>query len=385
MENGQSPKRSQRMPDLQGRLRVLLVTEGSGGHLIPALETANALARGGARTTLWYAQRARVAPLTTALLRDTLDPAVEVQALPVATGPNWLGRLRCCGQLWLQSHRAFGVSRPDVVVGFGGWVSAPVVLAAKQRGIASLLHEQNVELGRANRLLARRVNQVLVSFEQTRYALNHMPSVRTGLPVRSAFGGRSRHEAAARFQFDALRPTVLILGGSQGARAINRLLTRTLPVMTPKERRTWQMIHLTGAEEETAVKAAYGAQGIRAHVAAFLADMASAYAMADVVVARAGASTIAELARCGLPAVLIPYPLAHGHQRANARLVEAVGGGIVLEEAEVTPERLLEAVRLLLNDQSHHERMARCIRGLDVPDAAARLAGAIADVGAGKA
>lgn len=364
-------------------LSVLLIADGSGGHLIPALEAATALARRGARATVWYAQRRQAAPLARTLIEEARRADVSVDPIPVASTAFPLGRLRQCGRIWRLAQRGFDAFTPDVVVGFGGWVSIPVILAARMRRISCMLHEQNVMLGRANRWLTRWADRVAVSFPETQRALDGAPAVVTGLPVRNRIGRVSRADGAARFGLEPARPTALVLGGSQGARTLNRLMMAVAAGLSPDERRTWQVIHLTGATDEEAVADAYAAAGVAAWVAPSLVEMEAAYAQADLVIARAGASTVAELARCGKPAVLIPYPFAGGHQRANARLVEAIGGGVVLEEPEATPERLLSVMRSILADGRLRSMMGAQVQGLQCADATERLTEAILDVGRG--
>jgi len=383
------------MRTTQGReIRVLLVADGSGGHLIPALQVANALVKTGARAHLWYAQRRALLPLTEALTHAGLDPAVEIASMPVGSAAGVMARLWRCGQLWHRAQRCFEAFAPDVVVGFGGWVSVPVLLAARLRkangaarpAIGCLLHEQNAVMGRANRWLAPWVDRVAVSFPEaaprrngppcTR-AVQGGPAVLTGMPIRDGIGGASREAAARRFGFTPEAPTLLVLGGSQGARAINRLVVEMIERLSAEERRAWQLLHLVGGGDAPAIAARYAAHHVKAWVAPFLVEMEEAYAQAHLAIARAGASTIAELARCGVPAVLIPYPHAGRHQQANAGLVEAVGGGVVLEEPEATPVKLLEAVRRLLCDHERRAAMGRQIQTLHQPQAAARLSQAI--------
>jgi UDP-N-acetylglucosamine--N-acetylmuramyl-(pentapeptide) pyrophosphoryl-undecaprenol N-acetylglucosamine transferase len=361
-------------------LKVLLVAEGSGGHLIPALQVAAALAKTGARATVWYARRRHTAPLADALVKDAAAAGVDVHAIPFETSRSVLGRLWHCGRLWSQTQRWLDASAPDVVVGFGGWVSAPVILAARQRRIRCVLHEQNVALGRANRLLVRWVDRVAVSFRETQTALNGTPSVVTGMPVREAIGQPSRGQHAARFGFGAQRPTLLVLGGSQGSRAINRLVLKMLEHASSDERQRWQLLHVTGAADEVLVRDAYARAQVTAWVAPFVVEMEAAYAQADVVIARAGAATITELARCGTPAILIPYPYAGGHQVANARLVEHYGGGLLIEERGATAGRLLSVVRRLLADERLRIMMGSQMRGVAIPDAADRLTRAIVEL-----
>ena len=354
-------------------VHILLVAEGSGGHLIPALEVANRLAQSGAHVQLWYAQRPQTAGLTRLLTQQHAASLVEMRPIECRPNSNLLQRVWQCRQLWQHAQHCFNIFHPDVVVGFGGWVSAPVILAARTRRIACLLHEQNVVLGRTNQWLARWVDRIAVSFGETQAKLGGVSSVVTGMPVRPAIGNSSRERAAARFSLSAHRPTVLVLGGSQGAQAINSLMSDVVGLWSCEERQTWQVLHITGSRDEVRVKAAYAAAGVTSWVAPFCAEMEHAYSVADVVVARAGASTIAELARCGKPAVLIPYPHAAGHQRVNARMVENVGGGLVIEEAEATAARLLGALRCMMIDQRLRMMMGRQMRTLEVVDAAERV------------
>jgi len=379
-------------------LKVLLVAEGSGGHLIPALQVAETLAQTGAHIKVWYAQRPQTARLARALTDDTETPRVEVDAIPVAATRNPLRRISQCGRLWSQSQSCFETFAPDVVVGFGGWVSAPVLLAAclrpvtlcfakrsrrgrqaRRRRISCLLHEQNVQLGLTNRLLARWVDRVAVSFHETQASLHGTPSVVTGMPIRASISASAGH-AGSRFGFDVRRPTVLVLGGSQGSRTINHLVARMVSQLTPEERRAWQFVHVTGVADEAEVREAYARHQVAAWAAPFLVEMEAAYAEADVVVARAGASTIAELASCGTPAILIPYPYAGGHQLANARLVEERGGAVVIEEREASAERVLGSLRHLLNDPRLRAMMGAQMRGLAMPHATERLTHAIIDL-----
>ena len=385
-------------------LKVLLVAEGSGGHLIPALEVAKALAHEGARIKVWYAQRRRIAPLAEALIGGTGEEghaparrrggdhppaecstcrrdAIDVDPIPVPSrAPVWQ-RFWQCGQLWQQANRCFDEFRPDVVVGFGGWLSAPVMLAAHHRRIGCVLHEQNVVMGRANRWLRRWADRIAVSFLETQDPVLGQRTVVTGLPIRERIGALTRQEGATRLGLAPNRPTLLVLGGSQGSRRINELMLGTTAQWTAPERRAWQIVHLSGADEEARVHATYAAHGITASVKSFLADIEVAYAAADLVVGRAGASTIAELARCGLPALLIPYPYAGGHQRANAQVVEAAGGALVLEEEDTGAQQLLDAIRRILSDERLRNLMGMQMRSLHAADAVNRLMDTIVDVG----
>jgi len=362
------------MANTSPSVRALLVAEGSGGHLIPALEVAGALAEAGARVQVWYAHRPHLARLAEELTRARAGGSVEIRPMPLQASAGPLARLWRCGALWLSAHRGFDSFAPAVVVGFGGWVSVPVILAARQRGIACMLHEQNAVLGGANRWLARRVDGVALSFPETQGLVAGVRSVVTGMPVRRRIGAPSRAQSARSFGLAPERPTLLILGGSQGSHAVNRLVVDALEGCTATERSAWQLLHVSGPADERMVRDAYVRLGAASWVAPFLVDMEAAYAQADLVVARAGASTIAELARCGLPAILIPYPYAGGHQRVNAEAVEASGGGLMIEESEATPARLLAMIRRILLDRRLRAMMGEQARSLSGRDAAGRLA-----------
>jgi UDP-N-acetylglucosamine--N-acetylmuramyl-(pentapeptide) pyrophosphoryl-undecaprenol N-acetylglucosamine transferase len=289
-------------------------------------------------------------------------------------------RLWQTGVVWRVACRHLQAFGPDVVVGFGGWFCVPVGLAARHYRIPLLIHEQNVGLGRANRFLLKWAAQAALSFEATRAQLNGTPHVVTGLPIRHQIGMIDRESAARQCGLNPEARTVLILGGSQGSRPINRLVCQALAGLAEEERTGWQFIHLSGALDEAALRQAYASLGLRSCVAAHLEEMACAYALADLVVARAGASTITELARCGIPAVLIPYPHAGGHQRENARLIESIGGGVWLEEATATPDALLGLVRGLLSDERLRRKQGEQIRLLARPDATNALATTILDL-----
>ncbi len=362
-------------------VRVLMVAEGSGGHLIPALEVARDLRRRGASVRVLYARRAQAGGVLQGIVLEAEADGVQLHPIDVSMrrlpAMRLCGRLAQAGRVWRLTRRLYCASPPHVVVGFGGWVSVPVVLAARRAGIPVLLHEQNVRLGRANRFLRRWAQMIAVSFEPSRQECQSRPVVVSGVPIRHAIGTATRQEAAARLGLDPDALTVLILGGSQGARAVNQLACGLVSGLTDRERASWQFVHLAGVSDHAAVQAAYAAARARGWVAAHLGRMDWAYAVADVVIARAGASTIAELARCGLPACLIPYPYANGHQRENARVVASIGAGVWLEESAASSTRLLGSLRALLTDAGRRVRMGAQMARLSTPDATTHLASAI--------
>jgi UDP-N-acetylglucosamine--N-acetylmuramyl-(pentapeptide) pyrophosphoryl-undecaprenol N-acetylglucosamine transferase len=276
----------------------------------------------------------------------------------------------------LSARRILRRERPDAVLGMGGYVSVPAGLAAAAAGVPLLLHEQNSRAGLANRLLARWARGVAVSFEKTEGLPPAARTEWTGLPLRPDLAPTD--PAAARKSLglseDAL--TVLVFGGSQGARALNRLLIRSLPALSAFKER-WQFIHLTGESEFAAVQAAYNTMGWRAFVRAYHHEMGVLYSAADVAVCRSGANTVMELARMGRRALLIPYPhAADNHQEFNARYLEAQGLARVELEEGLTEERFGAFLRSLPEPRALREEARIRVESLPQSwlDAPARLA-----------
>lgn len=354
-------------------MNALLLSGGSGGHLIPALALAEAL-RSSGRCTLVSTRR----PVDR-LLSGAVEPSVEWSMVPLQSFTplwRWISPAYVANQLGA-IHRVWSAvrrSRPDVVVGFGGYLSAVGVMAARFSGIPAVIHEQNFLPGRANRLLARVADAVAVSFPETERYLRCRGALEvTGNPTRLRPGGVSRDAALSTFGFDLQRPVVLIAGGSQGSRAINRLAIRMWEDWPAAERGQVQVIHLAGSSEAEALRQEYGRLEIRAAVFPFLHEMDAALTAATLAVSRAGATTLAEMRAFSVPSVLIPYPHAGAHQRANAEWMRAAGGAVVLEEEGLTPQRLGGAVRRLLQDRDPLERMRQALRACGDGQASEKL------------
>jgi UDP-N-acetylglucosamine--N-acetylmuramyl-(pentapeptide) pyrophosphoryl-undecaprenol N-acetylglucosamine transferase len=258
--------------------------------------------------------------------------------------------------------------RPDVVIGVGGFASGPALLLAAVRGYPTMLLEQNALPGITNRLLARVVRAAAVTFEE---AMSFFPGTGfvTGNPVRPEFFS---HDTALSPP-DAAR--VLIFGGSQGAHAINMAMVAAAPRLAGAGAQRLALTHQTGERDVELVRDAYRRAGLAARVEAFLFEMDREMTNSDVVVARAGATTLSELAAAGKPAVLVPLPTAaDDHQRKNAEVVARAGGAVVIEERELNGDRLADAVLRLADNASEREAMAKAIRTFARPDAAARIA-----------
>jgi UDP-N-acetylglucosamine--N-acetylmuramyl-(pentapeptide) pyrophosphoryl-undecaprenol N-acetylglucosamine transferase len=235
--------------------------------------------------------------------------------------------------------------RPDVFLGMGGYVSVPVGWAAHRRRVPLVLHEQNSVAGLANRLLSRWARTVALTFEGTEGLSSRARLSLTGLPLRPDLSPRDPAASRRALGLEPERFTLLVFGGSQGARALNRLVIAALE-RTPIP--DLQVVHLAGAAEAEAVRDAHRTAGRPAFVQGFFNDMATAYSAADFVIGRAGANSVMELARMGPAALLVPFPFAtDDHQAANARILATAGQATIVRESELTADRLSDILRAL--------------------------------------
>jgi UDP-N-acetylglucosamine--N-acetylmuramyl-(pentapeptide) pyrophosphoryl-undecaprenol N-acetylglucosamine transferase len=347
-------------------MRMLLAGGGTGGHLFPAVALAQRLLETDSDAGVRFVGtergiEARVLPQL-GLPLDTIEIAGFVgkgPAAKVAVLPLLAKSLR-------QSRRILDEFRPDVVVGVGGYASGPVLLAALLKRVPTLIHEQNVWPGLTNRLLSRWVKRVCLSSGDSDRFFPRGRTVLTGNPLR-----RGMENCPA---LSSGKPTLLVFGGSRGARAINEAVTAALPLLE-EFRGELEILHQTGAEDLERVREAYHRAGWDpAAVTAFIDDMAGAYARAHLVVCRAGATTMAELIACGRPAIMIPYPhAAADHQSANARALARKGAALMLPQAELSGECLAKLAAGLLRNRPRLLTMGAAARSLGKPGAADRI------------
>jgi UDP-N-acetylglucosamine--N-acetylmuramyl-(pentapeptide) pyrophosphoryl-undecaprenol N-acetylglucosamine transferase len=359
-------------------VRVVIAGGGTAGHVTPALALGRALVD---------EHGADVRFLGTATGPEALlVPAAgfaftAVEAKPFVRRPSLASLSAPVAAVRSIAACASLVRAADVVVGVGGYASVPAVLAAWRAKRPSVLHEQNAVPGLANRLLARRAGVVCVSFAESAALLpKRTPTVVTGNPVRrEILAVPAGREALASLAFgeldlDPSRRTVLIFGGSQGALRIDQVAVGAMELL--RDRSDLQLLVLTGPTHLAEVAAAArGMPALLVRAIPFLQRMDLAYAAADVVVARAGATTIAEVTVCGLASILIPYPHATAnHQEANARAVERAGASTMVLDRVLRPELLVRRMTALLDDEPRLARMRRCASAWSRPDAAESLA-----------
>lgn len=337
-------------------MKVLLLAGGTGGHLSPALALAQKLKEES--TNFFILSTARATDKTFAAQSDAIWMCVDVK--PFTPLWRWLSPSFTLkqGKAFARIWRALRRLRPDVVVGFGSYLSAIGVPMSRMLRIPVILHEQNVIPGKANRWLAPWVSGMAVSFSETkRYFSRRLMVEVTGNPLRWKAGSISRQEARSYFRFDDIRPVLLVMGGSQGSQAINRIVLSMWRQVSPQDRYHIQVLHITGFEESQYAQELYRELGMEARVFSFLKEMPAAYAAATLAIGRAGATAIAEMVAAQVPAILIPYPYAGGHQRANALWMEQAGGALAIEQDHLTPQRLWQEIAVLLSASS--DRLVR--------------------------
>ena len=352
-------------------MRVLIAGGGTGGHLYPGIALAREIKRRDPDAQVTFVGtssgvEARVVP------REGFP--LELIRVAGLKGKSRLDRIKGLSILPLAAFDAWRVVsryRPDVAIGVGGFASGPVLMLAALRGYPTMLLEQNAIPGLTNRLLARVVRAAAVTFDE---ALKFFPGTGfvAGNPVRPEFF-RNMKEANDRSDLPQRAARVLIFGGSQGAHAINMAMVEAASRLAGAG--TYLAItHQTGERDLDMVRDAYRTAGLEARVEAFLYEMDREMSDADLVIARAGATTLSELAAAGRPAILVPLPTAtDDHQRKNAAVVQQAGGAEVIDERELTGERLANSILAITREPQRRRAMAAAIRILARPDAAARI------------
>ncbi|RYP83339.1 undecaprenyldiphospho-muramoylpentapeptide beta-N-acetylglucosaminyltransferase [Nocardioides guangzhouensis] len=356
-------------------MRVLLAGGGSAGHTSPLLATADALRRLDPSVEITCLGTPR--GLENRVVPEAGYPLELIPPVPLPRRPSGdllrvPGRLRGAVKATMEVFDRVG---PDVVVGYGGYVSMPAYLAARRRKLPLVVHEQNALPGLANKAGARIADVVAVSFPDTR-----LPKAQyVGLPLRRMIGAldRAAHRAEGRsfFGLDADRPTLLVTGGSQGARRLNQSVSAAAGALAEAG---VQVLHVVGPNGEASPEGT----GVPYTVVPFVDRMDLAYAAADLVLCRAGANSVVEAAATGLPGIFVPLPIGNGEQEHNARPVVDAGGGLLLADAALTPEWVAATVPGLATDADRLAEMGAAAAALVPRDADDRLARLVADAAA---
>ncbi len=360
-------------------LRVIIACGGTGGHLFPGIAVAEVLRDRGHRVLLLISEK----PVDATAARNHPDldfatvPAIGLQGRSPQRVLSFVRKFWHTCRVTRDLLREF---RADAVLGMGGFTSLPPALAGRRLRARTFIHESNAIPGKANRLTARFCDLVLLGLADCARHFPGKPTRVVGTPLRAAMLAPADRSAALRaFGLDASKQTVLIMGGSQGARGVNRAVIAALPDLDPA---TTQLLWLTGVEDEAEVRAAVDrCRTLTAFVAPFHGSLEQAYAVADLCLARSGASSLAELAHFGVPTVLIPLPTAaEDHQTRNAEVFARREAAILLPQAEATGPAVSRLIRDLLADSAHRHSLSTHIRALGVPDAARQVADVIEEI-----
>ncbi|MFI5359541.1 MAG: undecaprenyldiphospho-muramoylpentapeptide beta-N-acetylglucosaminyltransferase [Halanaerobiales bacterium] len=360
-------------------MKAIITGGGTGGHIYPALAVARALQEKG-WDILYLGSKGG---LERTIITGEGLPYEEVQVapLPRKLSPKLFTAIAKTMLGYFQARRIIKDFRPDVVLGTGGFVAGPVVLAATNLKIPSIIHEQNVYPGFTNKILAKKVDIIALNFAAAR---DYFPEkIRgnfsvTGNPVRKAILDTDRKTGLEKLGLTAGRKTILVFGGSQGAMSINRAMLAVYKYFAGNDK--VQIIQITGQKNYQQVLQEIEEAGIiltknrHYKILPYLKEMEYAYAVADLIVYRAGATGIAEITAKGIPAILIPYPhAAENHQEYNARNLEKQGAAVVILDRDLSGKLLIEKIEELLGDEERLREMARQSKKLGKPDATDRL------------
>jgi UDP-N-acetylglucosamine--N-acetylmuramyl-(pentapeptide) pyrophosphoryl-undecaprenol N-acetylglucosamine transferase len=353
-------------------LRLLLTGGGTGGHLFPGIAVAEAICtqRPGSQVLFIGTHR----KMDTTSLSQYGFATRSIHCLGIK-GKNILSLLQAVAVLPLSFiEAAYHILRfkPDLVLGVGGYVTGPVVAMARIFGKPTVIHEQNSVPGLANRKLGRLVDKICLSIPGSEDYFPAGKTMLTGNPVRRQILDLADHLQGA---LDSNRVTIMVLGGSQGAHRVNELAVEALIQYKRSYSDGLKVIHQTGSADELMVRNRYKESGIDAQVAPFFQDMAAVYGLADLLISRAGATTLAELSVLGKPAILIPYPFAaDGHQQKNGVYYVSGGGAVQFLERDLTSEKLAYAIGQIAGDRQQRKQMADAMKTMACPRAAEKIA-----------
>lgn len=354
-----------------GVTTLMVAGGGTGGHIYPAIAIAREFVSRDASNRVVFVGTQRGLEKTIVPKAGFPLEFIDVGGLKGKGAGELVKNLFRLPLGFLQAWRLVGKHKPAAVLGVGGYSSGPVLAAARLRGVPTAIHEANAFPGVANRGLARVVTKVMVAFEDAAPRLKRKDAIVTGNPIRAEF-----------FTTGASKPgRLLVFGGSQGSRIINNAMSDAL-LFLARLKGTLGIVHQTGPADLEKVRAAYQASAFaNARIVPYIDPIVDEIATADLVVCRAGAMTVGELAAAGRAAIFIPFAAAtNNHQELNARVVEKAGGGVVITESELTPERLAGAISGIVSDRTKATRMGEAAHALATPEATKRIVDTIEEI-----
>ena len=354
-------------------LKILIACGGTGGHLFPGIAVAEAMLARGHEVMLLISEK-KVDSEASAKYRHLTFKTMPAVAKPPTLSPRMLPFLWKMWDSVRHCKRVIREFKADAVLGMGGFTSLPPVYAGHKLGLKTFIHDSNARPGRANVLTSRFCTQVFLGMEAAKAFFPNRETVMTGTPVRpEIIALPTLEEGAALFGLTAGRPTILVTGGSQGAKRLNELCAEAAASLPAQ----MQVLHIAGALDFQRVsEITHGREGYK--VLGFCDQMPAAYAVADLVIARSGASSLTEIAIANHPSILVPYPFAaDDHQTRNAKVFDSAGAAKLVQESDLDAEKLAALATSILQDLPTYKRMAKAARALAVPDAADRVCAAI--------
>ncbi|HOD63295.1 MAG TPA: undecaprenyldiphospho-muramoylpentapeptide beta-N-acetylglucosaminyltransferase [Smithellaceae bacterium] len=349
-------------------MRIIIAGGGTGGHLFPGIAVAEEFQKRDAQNRVIFIGTSRGIEYR---LLEKMGYELKLIDVEGLKGRGWKALIKSVYAIpvsMMQSRRILADFRPDIVLGVGGYASGPAVMAAYLTGCPTAIAEQNALAGNTNRILGKFVDRIFLTYERSKGRFPARKVRVTGNPVRAAFAARLKEAPKTR----AFRQ-ILVFGGSQGAAAINKTVVAMLPMLQKIKDRV-RVVHQTGDRDLAMVRQAYEQAGVEADVQPFIVDMASAYAASDLIICRAGATSLAEITAAGKASVLIPFPYAaDDHQTENARAMVEAGAAAMIRESDLTAGALYSLVASLLGDDNKLRGMEEKSKALGRPDAAARM------------
>ncbi len=336
-------------------MNAVIACGGTGGHLFPGIAVAEVLRDRGHEVMLLVSEK-EIDALALSCRTNFRFEKLPTVGLPSPFSPAILGFIRRFYESFSLCRSIYRKFKPQVVLGMGGFTSTAPVLAGRMRGVSTFIHESNAIPGKANRLTARMVRAVMLGFKECAPFFPKARTEVTGTPIRTELKPLDREVARQRLGLRADLPTLLVMGGSQGASGINQAVIKSLPFLHGVP---LQVIHLSGARDERLVADNYGREKIPAYISAFHHRMEEVYSAADLLVARAGAASLAEFAAFSLPSILIPFPYAaDDHQTRNAEIYARAQAAILVKESEISGELLARKIRELIESPERIRNMS---------------------------
>lgn len=356
-------------------MRAIIAAGGSGGHIFPAVATARRLSDISKDVEILFVGSNKALDRSIFEREHFKHSLLTANKLPYKKG---LALIPFAFKLLFDLiHSAFIIImfKPDVVAGFGGYVSWPVVFVAKSIGIPTIVHEQNVVPGRANKVLFKYADRVAVSFAATKSSVAPATkAVLTGNPVRASVSRVDRSAAIKALGLEDGKFTILIVGGSQGSHSLNEAVISDIADMDDAITGSLQVVHITGARDYEWASKRYGSLSISSRTFSFVDDIENAYSAADLIITRSGSSSVFECALFAKPMILVPYPFAMSHQLDNAKVFSGKGAAVLIEEKDLRPGRIREEISRLFNGRDALIAMSKASSAMGIPDAANRLA-----------